>query len=193
MLTINSLEEMKPYYNAKINTYEFFGKDVTIDICFTFSIDIKADIKAANIKAENINAQNINAQNINAQNINVGDINACNIVSENIIARDIFSWDINAENIIARDIDAVDIDARNISAVNIDAWDIIAENISFYEICRAHHTLKCKSIEGRRENAKYFCLNNEVEFINRYKNRKKRWKMNMKKLYLKVQQTIKNK
>ena len=188
MLTINSLEEMKPYYNAKINTYEFFGKDVTIDICFTFSIDIKADIKAANIKAENINAQNINAQNIN-----VGDINACNIVSENIIARDIFSWDINAENIIARDIDAVDIDARNISAVNIDAWDIIAENISFYEICRAHHTLKCKSIEGRRENAKYFCLNNEVEFINRYKNRRKRWKMNMKKLYLKVQQTIKNK
>ena len=105
MLTINSLEEMKPYYNENTNTYEFIENSIPIDVHFTFSIDIKSNIKA-------------------------GDINA----------RDINAWDINARN--------------------IDAWDI-----SFYAICGAYQTLKCKSIEGRRKNAKYFCLDNEVEFI----------------------------
>ena len=130
MLTINSLEEMKPYYNKNKNTYEFIENYKKIDICFTFSIDIKADINAGNIEAVNINAWNINA----------GDINARDIVAERI-------------------------NARNIDAGDIDAWNINAGNISFYAICCAHQTLKCKSIEGRRENAKYFCLDNEVEFI----------------------------
>lgn len=91
---------MKPYYNEKINTYEFVDNGKKIDVFFAFSLSIKADIKAWDIKAGNINAGNINAR-----------------------------------------------------------------DISFYAICSAYHTLKCKTIKGRRKNAKYFCLDNEVEFI----------------------------
>ena len=79
----------------------------------------------------------INAWNINASNINSGDINAWNINS----------WDINARDINARDINAIDINANN---------------ISFYAVCFAYKTFVCNSIEGRRENSKYFCLDSNV-------------------------------
>lgn len=82
-------------------------------------------------KQSNIDAWNINACNIDARNINAGDINAGNI------------------------------NARNINAWNIKAWNINARNISFYSLCVAYITLMCNSIEGKRENSKYLCLNSE--------------------------------
>ena len=125
MLIIDSLEKMKPYYNENTKTYEFLDNGKLINVFFTFSIDIKANIKAMDITAENIK-----------------------------------SWDINARGIKAMDI----------TAENIKSWDIKAENINagdifFYAICSAKRTLKCKTIKGIRKNAKYFCLDNEVEFI----------------------------
>ena len=98
-------------------------------------IDIKIDFDLnieCNINAWNINASNINSGDINAWNINSGDINA---------------WDINARDINARDINAIDINANN---------------ISFYAVCFAYKTFVCNSIEGRRENSKYFCLDSDV-------------------------------
>ena len=55
-------------------------------------------------------------------------------------------------------VDAGDIDALDIKAKNIKAGDI-----SFYAFAVAYVSFKCKSILGRRENSKYFCLDNEVE------------------------------
>ena len=110
MLIIDSLEKMKPYYNENTKTYEFIDNCKLINVFFTFSIDIKA-------------------------------------------------------NIIAMDITAGDIKARDITAGDINAIDINAGNIFFYAICSAKRTLKCKTIKGIRKNAKYFCLDNEVEFI----------------------------
>ena len=98
-------------------------------------IDIKIDFDLnieCDINAWNINASNINSGYINAWNINSGDINA---------------WDINARDINARDINAIDINANN---------------ISFYAVCFAYKTFVCNSIEGRRENSKYFCLDSDV-------------------------------
>ena len=104
------------------------------DVTFECSFTVSASLKiAGNINAWNINAWDINAENINAWNINAEDINA---------------WDINAWNINAWDIDAED----------INAWDI-----SFYAVCFAYIKFVCKSIVGRRENSKYFCLDGEVE------------------------------
>jgi len=76
---------------------------------------------------------------------------------------------INARYINARDIDAWDIDARSIDAWNIDAWNIDAENIdaeniSFYAFCISYRSLKCRSIEGIRDNSLYECLDSEIEF-----------------------------
>ena len=205
MLIIDSLEKMKPYYNENTKTYEFLDNGKLINVFFTFSIDIKANIKAMDITAENIkswdiNARDIKAMDITAENIKSWDINAIDINANNINSRsikagdikawDIKAWDIKANNInsrninawnikagdikawdiTSRDINAGDINARDINAGDINAWDIKAENINawdifFYAICSAKRTLKCKTIKGIRKNVKYFCLDNEVEFI----------------------------
>ena len=76
------------------------------------------------------------------------------------------AWDINARNIIARDINARNIIARDINAGDIIAEDIKAGNISFFAVAFARVSFKCKSIIGKRENNKYFCLDSEVEIVN---------------------------
>lgn len=76
----------------------------------------------------------------------------------NISARDITAWNISAGNIDAWDIDAWDIDARNISARDIDAGDI-----NYYAVCFSYNSILCKSIAGRRENCKHFCLDGEIK------------------------------
>ena len=73
------------------------------------------------------------------------------------------SFSINASLKIEGDIDARNIDAWDIDACNIDAWNINALDISFWAVCFAYNSFKCKSIAGRRDNAKYFCLDKEVE------------------------------
>lgn len=87
-----------------------------------------------------------------------GDINALDIN-----AWDIKAGDINAVDINAGDINAVDIKAGNINAGDINALDINAVDISFYAVAFAYNSFVCKSIVGRRENSKYFCLDKEVE------------------------------
>jgi hypothetical protein len=76
---------------------------------------------------------NIDACNINARDINVGDINA---------------WDINA---------------RDINVGDIRADDIRARNISYYAVCFAYKNIKCKSIKGRKDNAKHFVFDGTIE------------------------------
>lgn len=135
MLIFNNLEEMKPFYNEETETYKFIEDGNLLDVEFNFSLFVDANIKAGDIKAWNIKAGNINAWNIKAVDINARDINA-------------------------RNINARDVNAGDIKAVDINAW-----NIRFYAICCAYSTFRCKTINGARENAKYFCLDNEVEFI----------------------------
>ena len=78
-------------------------------------------------------------------------------------AGNIEAWNIEARNIEARNIKAEDIKARNIEAWDIEAWNIKAWNISFYAVAFAYLSFKCKSIVGKRNNNKYFCLDKEVE------------------------------
>ena len=85
MKTFYNVEELKPYYHKKTNTYIFADDDVT----FKFNLIADSNIKALDINAENIKALDINAWNINARNIK-----ACNIKAHNISA-----WNIEAHNI----------------------------------------------------------------------------------------------
>ena len=94
MKVFKNLEEMKPYYNEKTNTYEFFENEKLLDVELNFDLNVDS-----NIHAYNINAFDINACNINACNINAVDINACNIKARDIDARDINAVDINASDI----------------------------------------------------------------------------------------------
>ena len=145
MKIFNSLEEIKPFYNKNTNTFEFIEKGEWLDIRFNFVVSVKSNIKAMNIKAMGINAWNIKASNI---------------IASNIIAMDIIAGDIKAVNIKAMDIKAGDIIAGNIKAGDIKAGDI-----NFYGVCYAYKNIKCKSIKGRQKNAKYFCLDGEVKFV----------------------------
>jgi hypothetical protein len=83
-------------------------------------------------------------------------------VKGNLNALDINALDINAFDINARNIDASDINAGNINAWNIDAFDINASDISYYAVCFAYQNITCKSIKGRRENSKHFCLDGVI-------------------------------
>ena len=75
---------------------------------------------------------------------------------------------INAENINARNINAWDINAENINAENINAWNINARNITagdikYYAFCQSYESIKCKSIEAKREvHQEPICLDGEV-------------------------------
>jgi len=88
-------------------------------------------------------------------------------VKGNIIGKNGLRW-----NISAGDISAWYISAGNISARDISAGDISAGDISYYAVCFAHQNIKCKSIEGRRENSRHFCLDGKV-VVNGKEERKK--------------------
>ena len=112
---------------------EFYNKERN-EFYIEDDIELKFNFECPwNINAFNINANNINGLRIKAWNIKSGDINAGHIT------------------------------ARNINADDINANKIDAGNISFYAVCVAYTSFKCNSIEGRRKNSKYFCLDSDVE------------------------------
>ena len=102
---------------------------------------------------------NIEARNIEAWNIEARNIEALDIKARNIEARNIEAWNIEAWNI-----EAGDIQAEDIKAGDIQAEDIQAEDISYYAFCIAYNSLKCKSINGRRENSIHKCLDKDIEY-----------------------------
>ena len=98
---------------------------------FEFSVKIKRNITAGDIDAGDIDAGNIDAWNIRAGNID--------------------AWNIRAGSIDAGNIRAGSIDAGNIRAGNITAGNIRAGNLSFFALCVAYGSIKCKSWRARRE------------------------------------------
>ena len=84
-------------------------------------------------------------------------------IQANIDAKNIDAYNIDALNIDACNIDASDIKAMNIEAWDINAWNIEAQDISYYAVCFAYKNIKCKSIKGRRNNAKHFVLDGKLE------------------------------
>lgn len=141
----NSLEEVENYYDQETNTYIFKENGEHIDlVIFNFDLNLDANIKAYNI-------------------ILVCDINACNIKANNIYANDINANHIKAHNIYAKDIKVKNIIAKDIAAGDINAWNIKAKNISYWAVCFAYNSIKCKSITGKRKNHKHFVLDGVLE------------------------------
>ena len=145
----NSLEEIEKYYDTETNTYIFKEDGEHIDlVIFNFNLNVDA-----NIEVYNINACDILARDINAYNINADDIYANNINANHIKAHNIYALDIKVKNIIANDIAAGD----------INAWNIVACDISYWAVCFAYNSIKCKSITSKRENHKHFVLDGLLE------------------------------
>jgi len=126
---------------------KFFEDDLVLEEDKTFeeSIKVKGNIRGKDGENFKLTVKgSIDAEYIDAEYID----------SEYIDSEDIDAWDI----------DSHDIDAGNINAWDIDAGSIDAWNISFYGFCISRKSLKCVSIEGRRENSLYECLDQDVEF-----------------------------
>ena len=87
-------------------------------------------------------------------------------VKANIKARNIIAMDITAKDITANDISARDINAWNINALEIKADSIEANDIRYYAVCFAYYEIKCKTIQGFRENDKHFVLDGKIEVKN---------------------------
>lgn len=152
----NNLEEIEKYYDENTNTYVFEEHGEYIDIVvINFDLDVESNIDVNDIIAHDIKCWNIGAFNINAQDI----------IAHNIRAFDIDAIDIKANNIIAIDINAYNINASDIDANDIMAHDIIAKDINYSAVCFAHNSIKCKSIQGRRKNARHFVLDGKLEVI----------------------------
>ena len=83
-------------------------------------------------------------------------------VMANINAYNIDAGEITARNINACNIDAGEINARNIKADNINAYNITANEITYFAVCFAYNNIVCTKIEGKRKNAKHFCLDGEI-------------------------------
>ena len=86
-------------------------------------------------------------------------------VKSNIHAWNIYARNINALNIHAKDICVCYLDANDIKVHDINAQRINANNISYYAVCYAYENIKCKSIKGRKHNAKHFVLDGSIETI----------------------------
>ena len=84
-------------------------------------------------------------------------------VKSNIYGWNIYGRNINALNINAKDICVCYLDANDIKVHDISAASINANNINYYAVCYAYENIKCKSIEGRRKNAKHFALDGKIE------------------------------
>ena len=160
----NSLKDIQKYYDKDTNTYVFEENGSYIDlVVFNFDLSIDANIEAFDIKADNIKSYDIKADDIIVHNINANDINAFNINANNIKARDVDANNIDAWNIDAYNIKAGDIITGDISACNIEAGDISANNISYWAVCFAYDSIKCKSIKGKRKKSKHFVLDGKLE------------------------------
>lgn len=84
-------------------------------------------------------------------------------IKSNIYAQQLEARNINACNINAWDIRASRIRACDINANDINSFSIVADNINYFAVCFAYKNIKCKSIKGRRENAKHFVLDGKIE------------------------------
>ena len=83
-------------------------------------------------------------------------------VKSNIYAWNIYARNINALNINAKDVFAYFLDVNDIKVHDISAASINADNISYYAVCYAYNNIKCKSIKGRKYNAKHFVLDGQI-------------------------------
>ena len=163
----NNVEEMQPYFDKEINTYDFSDIDL---IVFSCDLNIEANIIAKEIKGDNIKLLDITALEIHAK-----DITASNVyLKANIYSRDIRTNKLYGGNTItaceiyanyiegearifanyikARTIDAIsvtingDIRANKVDVNDIRAIDIKASRIICQRI-NANH-IDVNSIEG---------------------------------------------
>ena len=93
----------------------------------------------------------------------------CNInINASIICRNLYCWDLdcgnlNCGNLDCMDLDCGDLNCGNLECMDLNCGDLDCMDLSYYAIAVAYYKFKCKSVVGRRNNSKHFCLDSEVK------------------------------
>ena len=56
-----------------------------------------------------------------------------------------------------------DLNCFNLNCFDLNCLDLNCRDLSYYAVAFAYTSFKCKSVKGRRENSKHFCLDGEVQ------------------------------
>lgn len=140
-----NIDEVKALIKTTNDDGEYIGKHIDFEDCcdVVFECDVELEdvslIIHGNVRGETIKVRYLKANNVVVKYLEV---------YHNIEARHIEAGDIWVNN--------------NIKADDIKALKIKANHIDYYALCVAYYEITCKSIEGRRENSKHFCLDREI-------------------------------
>ena len=85
------------------------------------------------------------------------------IVKGNLDCLDLDCLDLDCWDLDCWDLNCGDLNCWDLECLDLDCWDLNCGNLNFYAVAFAYNSFKCKSVKGRRENHKYFCLDKEVE------------------------------
>ena len=169
MIIIKNTEELKKLVNEHDDLI-YPDEDIRIEFeptkdeirnvecrdLFMMNDESKFDFNGRDFNGLDFNGRDFNGGDFNGGDFNGGDFTAWDITAENITAKDITAWDITAWDITAGDITAGDITARNITG----------KEVSYYAFFNCYGSIKCESIEGRRNpHAEPVCLDGKIEFI----------------------------
>jgi len=125
---------------------------VNDDVTFDCDINIKAhiickDLDCRDLNCGNLNCGNLNCGNLNCRNLNCGDLNCGNL---------------NCRNLNCGNLNCMDLNCMDLNCWNLNCGDLNCMDLSYYAIAVAYYKFKCKSVVGRRNNSKHFCLDSKI-------------------------------
>ena len=83
----------------------------------------------------------------------------CNIsINASIICWNLDCMNLNCGNLNCGNLNCWDLDCGNLNCRDLNCWDL-----RYYAVAFAYESFKCKSVVGRRDNSKHFCLDSEVK------------------------------
>jgi hypothetical protein len=85
------------------------------------------------------------------------------IICRNLNCRNLNCWDFNCRNLNCWNLNCMDLNCKDLDCRDLNCENLNCRNLSYYAVAFAYESFKCKSVKGRRNNSKHFCLDSEVK------------------------------
>lgn len=82
-----------------------------------------------------------------------------------IVKGDLNCFNLDCLNLNCWNLNCWDLDCWNLNCWDLNCWDLNCLNCSYCAVAFAYNNIKCRSIKGRRKNAKHFVLDGKIEII----------------------------
>ena len=117
--------------------------------------ELEADIKDGLLKVDDDVKIECNI-NINASII------CWNLDCGYLYCQNLDCWDLDCMDLDCGDLNCGDLNCMDLNCGDLNCKDLNCGDLSYYAIAVAYYKFKCKSVVGRRNNSKHFCLDSEV-------------------------------